>query len=183
MLKCYSVVLLLNVCLVSSLVAQNLETIGKEKALTVSGGLSLNQIFYAANGVALRRDPYSYFASGNVNFSLYGWDVPLSFSYSNQNTAFQQPFNQYSIHPTYKWITGHLGYSSMTFSPYTVNGHIFLGGGIELAPEGKWKLSALYGRFLKAVEPDTLTAQNVVPSFKRMRKGKLQLMANDELMQ
>jgi hypothetical protein len=170
-LKCYSVVLLLNVCLVSSLVAQNLETIGKEKALTVSGGLSLNQIFYGANGIASRRDPYSYFASGNVNFSLYGWDVPLSFSYSNQNTTFNQPFNQYSIHPTYKWITGHLGYSSMTFSPYTVNGHIFLGGGVELAPEGKWKLSALYGRFLKAVEPDTMNVQNAVPSFKRMGYG------------
>ncbi len=33
---------------------------------------------------------------------------------------------------------------------------MFLGGGVDLAPEGKWKMSALYGRFLKAVEPDTI---------------------------
>lgn len=151
-------------------VSQNLENIGKEKPFTVSGGISANQVFYAASGIESRRDPYSYFLSGNVNFNLYGWSVPLSFSYSNQNVAFQQPFNQYSIHPTYKWITGHLGYTSMSLSQYTVNGHIFLGGGVDLAPEGKWKLSALYGRFLKAVEYDTAN-QNTIPSYKRMGYG------------
>jgi len=153
----------------TNLVAQNLESIGKENPLSVTGGVSLNQVFYTASGIDARRDPYSYFASGNVNFSLYGWSVPLSFSFSNQNSSFQQPFNQYSVHPTYKWVTGHFGYNSMTFSPYTVNGHIFLGAGVDLAPEGKWKFSALYGRFLKAVEPDTL--RNVTPSFKRIGYG------------
>jgi hypothetical protein len=151
--------------------AQNLESIGKEKALTVTGGVSLNQIFYSANGIESRRDPYAYFASGNINFSLYGWSVPLSFSISNQNTAFQQPFNQYSLHPTYKWVTAHLGYTSISYSPYTVNGHIFLGGAVDLAPEGKWKFSALYGRFLKAVEPDTTDSNSEFPAFKRMGYG------------
>src|SRR5262249_45623444 len=111
-----------------------------------------------------------YFLSGNINFNLYGWSVPLNFSYSNQNVSFQQPFNQYSIHPTYKWVTGHFGYTSMSFSPYTVNGHIFLGGGIDLAPEGKWKLSALYERFQKAVKHDT-TNNNSIPAYKRMGYG------------
>src|SRR5688572_13182700 len=79
--------------------AQNLESIGKEKPIAPSGGMSLSQIFYSVNGIESRRSPYSYFASGNVSVSIYGWSVPLSFSVSNQNTAFQQPFNQYSIHP------------------------------------------------------------------------------------
>src|SRR5690349_18511951 len=91
---------------------QNLESIGKEKPLSINGGVSLNQVFYGASGIESRRDPYSYFASGNINFSLYGWSVPVSFSFSNQNSSFQQPFNQYSIHPTYKCVTGHLGYNS-----------------------------------------------------------------------
>jgi hypothetical protein len=150
--------------------AQNLESIGKEKPLSVTGGISASQIFYKAYGIESRRDPYSYYLSGNVNFSLYGWNIPLSFSFSNQNLGYTQPFNRYSIHPTYKWITGHTGYTSMSFSPYTVNGHIFLGGGIDLAPEGKWKLSALYGRFLKAVELDT-TIANSRPAYKRMGYG------------
>lgn len=157
--------------LVLQLQAQNLESIGKENAVSVTGGVSLNQIFYSANGIDSRRDPYSYFASGNINFSLYGWSVPLSFSISNQNTTFQQPFNQYSIHPTYKWVTAHVGYTSMSYSPYTVNGHIFLGGAVDLAPEGKWKFSALYGRFLKAVDPDTTDASSQLPAFRRMGYG------------
>jgi hypothetical protein len=150
---------------------QNLESIGMEKAVTVTGGVSFNQIFYSANGIESRRDPYSYFASGNINFSLYGWSVPLSFSISNQNTAFQQPFNQYSIHPTYKWVTAHLGFTSMSFSSYTVNGHIFVGGGVDVAPEGKWKFSGLYGRFLKAVDPDTTSENATLPVFRRMGYG------------
>jgi hypothetical protein len=140
----------------SGVSAQNLESIGKEKPLSVTGGVSLNQIIYGVTGIESRRDPYSYFASGNINFSLYGWSVPLSFSISNQNRSFSQPFNQYSLNPTYKSVTAHIGYTSMSFSPYTVSGHIFLGGGVDVAPEGKWKFSGLYGRFLKAVEPDTV---------------------------
>jgi hypothetical protein len=151
--------------------AQNLESVGRREALTVTGGVSLNQIVCSVSGIQSRRDPYSYFASGNVNFSLYGWNVPLSFAISNQSTSFQQPFNQYSLHPTYKWITGHVGYVSMSYSPYTVSGHVFLGGAVDVAPgEGKWKLSALYGRFLRAVEADTSNG-NSIPTYKRRGYG------------
>jgi len=151
--------------------SQNIESIGKKNAFKVGGGVSLSQIFYASKGIENRRNPYSYFASGNLNFSLYGWSIPLSFSLSNRNVTYQQPFNQYSVHPTYKWITGHFGYTSMTFSPYTVNGHIFLGGGIDLAPEGKFKLSALYGRFLKAVQPDSINTNSPTAAYQRMGYG------------
>lgn len=158
------------ICAVDNAVSQNLESIGKEKPFSIAGGLSANQVFYTASGIDPRRDPYSYFLSGNLNLSLYGWSVPISFSYSNQNVAFQQPFNQYSIHPTYKWITGHFGYTSTSFSPYTVNGHIFLGGAIDVAPEGKWKFSGLYGRFLKATEYDT-AKENSISAYNRMGFG------------
>jgi hypothetical protein len=61
----------------------------------------------------------------------------------------------------------------MSYSPYTVNGHIFLGGAVDLAPEGNWKFSALYGRFLKAVQPESDTAGIITntPAFKRMGYG------------
>jgi hypothetical protein len=152
------------------LTAQNLESIGKEKAVSLTGGLSFNQIFYSATGVESRRDPYSYFASGNLSFSLIGWSIPLSFNLSNQTTSFSQPFNQYSLHPTYKSVTVHAGYTSMTFSPYTVSGHLFLGGGVDVEPQGNWKFSALYGRFLKAVPRDT-ASENSFPSYERRGYG------------
>lgn len=150
---------------------QNLEAIGKENPLSITGGLSLNQIVYGVQGIDSRRDPYSYYASGNVNFNLYGWSVPLSFSLSNQNVSYQQPFNQYGLHPTYKWATGHLGYVNMTFSPYTLNGHLFQGAGIDLNPGEKFRMSAMYGRLLKAVEADSLSESAPMPSFRRMGYG------------
>jgi hypothetical protein len=167
----FLLLLIISGFVISSVSAQNLESIGKEKPLSVTGGVSLNQIFYGVSGIESRRDPYSYYASGNINFSLYGWSVPLSFSVSNQNTSFSQPFNQYSLHPTYKSVTAHIGYTSMSFSPYTVSGHIFLGGGVDVAPEGKWKFSGLYGRFLKAVEPDTTRENAATPAFQRYGYG------------
>ena len=146
--------------------AQDLTRIGKSNPLKVSGGVSLNQILYGASGIQNRRDPYSYFLSGNLNFNVYELNIPVSFTFSNQNISVQQPFNQYSIHPTYKWVTAHVGYTSMTFSPYTLNGHIFLGAGVDATPNEKWKISGMYGRLLKAVKPDTTNGRNQ-PAFEQ----------------
>lgn len=150
--------------------AQNLANIGSGKAFGMSGGINVNSVFYDAQGIEGRRDPFNYFLSGNLNFSLYDWSVPLSFSYSNQNSSFQQPFNQYGLSPTYKWITLHAGYRSMMFSNYTMNGHLFLGGGFDLTPTDKLKVSGFYGRLQQAVEEDTLM-QNNVPAYRRMGGG------------
>lgn len=132
--------------------SQDLASIGKPNPLSVSGSLSINQIGYSSIGIDSRRDPYSFFASGSINFSIYGWSVPLSFTYSNQQSSFGQPFNQYSLNPTYKNYTGHFGFTSMTFSPYTLSGHIFLGAGLE-ASYDKWSSKAMYGRLRNAVQP------------------------------
>ena len=121
--------------LIGRLSAQNLDQVGQAKPLQLSGGFSANQIFYATHGSEARRDPYTYFLSGDLNLSLYGWSAPVSFTYSNQQASFQQPFNRYSIHPTYKWVTLHGGYTAMSFSPYTLNGHTFLGVGPTYHPK------------------------------------------------
>ncbi len=151
--------------------AQNLESIGKEDPIKISGGFSFNQILYGAQGINNRRDPYAYFASANLNISLFGWNVPLSFMLSNQNVTFQQPFNQFALHPTYKWATLHAGVTSMSFSPYTLSGHLFRGVGADLTPSPKWRISMMYGRLLKAVEPDTAAGSNVRPAFDRFGYG------------
>jgi hypothetical protein len=154
--------------------AQSLDEISKESFLKVSGSIATNQTAYFASGISDRRDPYNYFISGSLNFDLYGWTVPLGFTYSNQSKgAFQQPFNQYGLTPTYKWITAHVGYSSMSFSSYTLNGHLFNGIGIDLAPAGNFKLSAMYGRLQKAVKADTLNSSGQIlePAYKRRGYG------------
>lgn len=155
--------------LAATVQGQDLEQVGEKGGVTVNGGINVNQIFYAVHGIEQRRDPYSYYLSGNVALNLYGWSIPFSFSLSNQNSSFQQPFNQYGIHPTYKWITAHLGWASMNFSPYTLNGHLFLGAGVEAEPTEKWKLSAMYGRLQRAVEQDTVRGKDA--AYERMGYG------------
>ena len=150
--------------------SQNLENLGKEKPLKINGGISFNQIFYDAVGIHSGRMPYTYYVAGNLNFTIYGWSVPFSYFYSNQQSSFQQPFNQYGLHPTYKWITAHIGYASMTFSPYTLSGHQFLGVGVELNPGKIFKFSAMYGRLQKAVNYDTANT-NAQPAYKRIGYG------------
>ncbi|SHL15580.1 hypothetical protein SAMN05444266_102240 [Chitinophaga jiangningensis] len=152
--------------------AQRLDAIGKEKPIKVTGGIGLEQVGYLSSGLQEgRREPYNFFLTGNINFDLFGWAVPFSFSYTNQGrVAFSQPFNQYGLTPTYKWITGHIGYTSMNFSSYTLSGHLFNGIGVDLAPAGRFKFSAMYGRLQQAVAPDTSRTE-IIPAYKRMGYG------------
>lgn len=164
-------VLIFAVLVPGSAFAQNLEAIGTEDPVKLSGGLSLTQIGYGVNGIAARRSPYNYFLSGALNIDLYGMSIPLSFMLSNQSTSFRQPFNQFGITPVYKDFTGHLGFGSMSFSPYTLNGHIFFGAGVDYKPkDSPFNVSVMYGRLQKAVQPDSLDANNV-PYFRRMGYG------------
>ena len=149
---------------------QDLGAIGSAKPISISGSFSSSNIFYSSWGAESRRDPFSYFLSGSLNLSVYGWSVPLSVNYSNQQTTFHQPFNQYGLSPTYKWATAHLGWRSMNFSSYTLAGHAFLGAGVELNP-GKWRVAAMYGRLNKGVEYDTTEQANSTPTYERYGYG------------
>jgi hypothetical protein len=150
--------------------AQSLDKIGSKHPLKISGGLSVNQVLYFSSDSVKSRNPYTWIMTGNINFNLYGWNAPFSYTISNYNKSFQQPFNQYSIHPNYKWVRLHIGNCSMSFSPYTLSGHTFLGVGVELTPPGMFRFSAMYGRLNKAIAPDTSNS-NVTPYYKRMGYG------------
>lgn len=137
---------------------------GKGKALKIGGGLSANGIYYNGNG-GYGRNPFSYFVNGNVVLNLYGLvNLPFTFTLSDFGKSYSYPIpsNRFSIHPSYKWITGHIGNISMTFSPYTLNGYLFTGAGVDLEPEGAFKGSVIYGRLQRAVEYDT--ANRTVPA-------------------
>ena len=151
----------------------DLESFGKSPPLKITGGLSANTVFYKSN-VQNSREPFTYFLQGNLNVSLYEFTVPLSYSYSNQGDqlGYQLPFNlnRLSLHPKYKWVTGHIGDVNMTFSPYTLNGHQFTGAGVDMTPNQGFTLSAMYGRLLKATEPNDEN-QQTIPSYKRIGFG------------
>lgn len=148
----------------------NVQEVGKAKLVNVSGGASANTIFYSGNA---QRDPFSYFLNGNININIAGlYNLPFSFSYTNQKFGYGKPvlMNRLSIHPSYKWITAHIGDVSMTFSPYTLSGHQFSGVGVDLTPQGNFKISAMFGRLLKSSEFDT-AYPDMVPAYKRYGYG------------
>ena len=131
--------------------SQNLDKIGEKDAIKVSGGLNFNSVAYLENQVAFpSREPFTWFASGNLNVNILDVSLPFTFSYSNQGGKFTQPFNRTAIHPSYKWVKTHIGMISTSFSPYTLSGHLFLGGAVELEP-GKWRIQLMAGRLIKPI--------------------------------
>ena len=170
----------------------NFDQLGKEKWLRYNGGIAANSVYYDGNA---NRQALTYYLTGSLNFNIAGlYSIPLSFTYSNQEFDFPNPFNfnRLSLHPSYKWATAHIGDVSMTFSPYTLAGHQFTGSGFDLNPEGKFQISAMYGRFLKATEydeehPEALTAFKRIGyglktayDFDFMKLGVILFKANDE---
>ncbi len=135
-------------------------TYAQKEYVKVNGGISATTILYNANGIENRKDPFSYILSGNVSVSSFGVSLPFSFTISNRNSQFRQPFNQFGLSPSYKWVTLHLGYRNVKFDPLVMSGHQVMGIGVELIP-GKFRFGAIYGRFKKdinvahsTIEPD-----------------------------
>ena len=156
-MKDYTLALFLLISLVGYTQNIDIENVGKAKPIQVSGMVSANGVYYDSNQNN-NREPFTYFLRGNLNVSIYGFAVPISYSFTNQgeNLDYALPFdfNRISLHPKYKWVTAHIGSVAMTFSPYTLNGHQFTGGGVDLTPPGAFKVSAMAGRLLKATPDD-----------------------------
>lgn len=133
--------------------SQNLDEFSFKKGFKVNGGLSFANTFYAGSDSLVKRDPYAMYLNGNLNVNLWGISMPFSFSFSNTQKSYTQPFNRFKLDPRYKWVHLLIGTNSMDFSPYTLAGHSFNGIGVELTP-GNWEVSGMYGRLQKAVEFD-----------------------------
>jgi hypothetical protein len=147
--------------------SQNLDELSFKKGLSASGGLSFSNDFYVGSDSLVSRDPYAYYLNGNLNLNLWGIAMPFSFSLSNTQRTYTQPFNRFKLDPRYKWVHLLIGTNVMSLSPYTLSDHDFNGVGVELTP-GNWNISAMYGRLRKAVEYDPLEDNLSTVSYKRM---------------
>lgn len=138
--------------------AQNIEEVlafRKKTPLKISGSISARATLFSSQPSEARQN-FTYQLTGSVNLSLYELlNIPLSFNLNNYGANFSYPSlpNRLSLHPSYKWVKAHIGDVSMSFGPYTLNGHQFTGLGVELSP-GRWQVSAMAGRLLKRVDAD-----------------------------
>lgn len=154
--------------------SQDVEQVMKADPVNFSGGLTWSNIFVWPKDSASQTPTYSYYVSGSLNTTVMGLiSVPMSFAYTNNkmSSTVTFPFNRFALTPSYKWMKLHIGYSQMSFSPYTMSGHDFLGGGVELTPtDMPWRFSAYFGRYNKAVPRDSV---NNEPIYRRMGGGAL----------
>jgi hypothetical protein len=153
--------------------AQDVEQVLKSKPVEAGGSMQMQQMFNHSLEGGNRSQPFNYVLSGNLNLTFFGVvHAPFQMLFSNMGNQFSQPtFNQTALHPQYKWLQLHMGRIAINWSPQTVGGHVFQGVATDLTP-GKWTLSALYGRFQKAMAaPSDSLAPDVTPAFRRMGYG------------
>jgi hypothetical protein len=142
--------------------SQNIDHIGKQKPLRISGSIGGNYSSTFTNDTGRAPLPSSYNINANINFDVFGFSVPLTAVLSNGKFNVVNAFNQFGISPHYKWLTLLGGYRQMSFSEFTLNNQTFLGAGIEVNP-GKIRIGAMIGRFAKAVEYDTTSFGKIIP--------------------
>jgi hypothetical protein len=149
--------------------AQNVEGIGQQKPVKITGMLAANLMFFDAQGRPANREKFTWFLTGSPTLEIYGITFPFSFTVSEQQRDFRQPFNQFGVSPYYKWVKAHIGFRNVVFSPFTLGGHTMAGGGVELTP-GKFRFGFMYGRLYKAIQaignPDGSFVET--PSFRRI---------------
>lgn len=143
----------------------------KDKPFAVHGGFNINSVYtYSADAVS-NQQPFTYVAGANVQFKVYSWSLPFTFTYSNKQFTHTNPnfrFNRLSLRPHYKKLKAYIGDFTLSFSPYSLSGFLATGAAVEYSP-GKFQVQALYGRFLKAVAEDTVNRTK--PSYRRMGWG------------
>jgi hypothetical protein len=162
------VLILLALCVIYTVNAQNSTENKKKETFKINGSLSVGGFAYQSNGPGLRPQPYGYSMSASLNFSLYGVSIPFYALLNEQGSAFQHPFNRFGISPQYKWAKLHLGWHSMAFSEFTLYNTVLLGAGLELRPK-KFRFAAIGGE-LKA--PTAVANINFdQPQFKRRAMG------------
>ena len=164
--------LLLLFCLNTGLLlnAQDLGTIKTQKPFTWQGSVGASFNFYSSTETVYTQPPYAWNVYGNFTGNLYGVALPVSFLINQYGKSYTNPFTQFGVSPTYKWMRLHLGYRNMLFSPFTFEGQSFKGAGIELTP-GMFRISAFTGRLNKSVNEDTTSGRLTMPQYSRKGYG------------
>jgi hypothetical protein len=148
-MKKYAVLTTLLVCFFTHTNAQNLENIGKEKPVKLSGGLNIGTVFYGAQNLPEKQYPFLWSIGGSATLDVYGVSLPFSLAYTKSNASFSQPFVRFGVSPQYKWAKAHLGYRSLAFNQFVFSGQPIYGVGLELNPK-KFRFGVMYGRLNKA---------------------------------
>ena len=122
--------LIVSILLSNVMFAQNISEIAKSDPLIISGAVGTQNTYrYSSVGNGYG-SPMSNTLYANLNISLYGFNMPFTLYYSNDNLDFNYPQISFNLNPSYKNWVGHFGQSSMAMSSYVMN-MSFNGVGLE----------------------------------------------------
>lgn len=148
---------------------QDISQIGKSDPLIITGSIGTQNTYYHSSMGTGYMSPLSNSVYANLNVSIYGFSMPFSLYFSNNDLDFSYPQISFNLTPRYKNFIGHLGQSSIPFSNYILNMSF---NGIGLEYRGKhFRTSAFYGVLKRAIndDPTDLTPRN--PQYKRYGWG------------
>ena len=134
----------IGLCCTTLLWSQDIAEIKKQKPLEWRAGLSLGSNFSTTNTNFPTTSPFGYYINANANIAIYGFKIPMSVSFRDQQLNYTKPMYRLGMSPPYKWAKFYIGHSQMLFSNYTLTAMTFKGGGIALSP-GKFRFSAMVG--------------------------------------
>lgn len=127
---------------------QDIENVSAKKPVKVSGFINMGSSYIDDNRANFFQKPLGYFGTLGMNVSIFeSIQIPLSFTYSDQQTTFSRPsFRTFGLSPTYKWLTIHAGYRNFSVSPLLLSGSMIKGFGVEVKP-GIFQVSLFKGDF------------------------------------
>ena len=149
--------------------AQTISEIAKRDPLIITGSVGTRNTYFHSSAGSSYASPMSNMFYLNLNVSLYGFSMPFSFYYSNNNLDFNYPHINFKINPRYKNWRGYIGRTTLNYSPYIMN-MSFNGVGLEY--RGKtFHSSVFYGTFRNAINdnPDDPSPRN--PQYQRVGWG------------
>lgn len=129
--------------------AQDISQIGKHDPLIITGSIGTNNTYFHSSNGNNYMSPLSNSIFANLNINVYGFSLPFSIYFSNDNLNFNYPQFSFNLSPSYKNFKAHLGQSTMPFSNYILN-MSFNGVGLEYKGS-KARAAAFYGVLRRAI--------------------------------
>jgi len=154
---------------ISRVAAQDISSIAKSDPLIITGAVGTNNTYYHSSIGEGYASPLSNSIYLNLNISVYGFSMPFSVYYSNDNTTFNYPHLSFNLSPHYKNWTGYFGLGSMSYSQYVMS-MSFNGVGVEY-DNNKLRFGVWYGRLRSAVNDNPEDPAARTPQYKRMGWG------------
>lgn len=149
--------------------AQNITEIAKSDPLIITGSVGTQNTYFHSSAGSAYASPLSNTLFLNLNISMYGFNMPFSLYYSNNNLDFNYPHISFNLSPSYKEWHGHIGRSSAGFSPYVMS-MSYNGVGLEYRSQ-KFRVGAFYGTLRSAVNDDPMSPSPRTPQYRRIGWG------------